>query len=207
MPDEQTPVDSDAARHLASLAAGYSPENPLYVLAIGVITNVASALLLAPEIAENIVIVWLGGHGHHYPHNDECNCRQNVAASRVVFDSKARLVQFPCMGVVDVLSITEPDLRFWLQGKNALCDYLIHQTVEEANRYAKGRPWSRIIWDISTVAWLLDTERKAVFDRVEPRPIAQYDHHYSFTPTRPPMNYVYELKRDRVFEAMIGSIT
>ena len=32
--------------------------------AIGAITNVASALLLEPELANRIVVVWLGGHPH-----------------------------------------------------------------------------------------------------------------------------------------------
>ena len=57
LPDEQTPVASDAAKHLTELAMRYSPENPLYVVAIGAITNVASALLMKPEIADNIVVV------------------------------------------------------------------------------------------------------------------------------------------------------
>ncbi|GHV62016.1 hypothetical protein AGMMS49587_07680 [Spirochaetia bacterium] len=38
----------------------YSEDNPLYVIAIGTITNVASALLIKPEIKDRIVIIWLG---------------------------------------------------------------------------------------------------------------------------------------------------
>jgi hypothetical protein len=202
LPDEKTPVESAAARNLAHLAAQYTPENPLYVLTIGAITNVASALLMAPAIAKNIVVVWLGGHAWHYHHNKEFNCYQDVAAARVVFDSEAPLVQLPCMGVVDQLRTTKPELMHWLGGKNALCDYLVNHTIEEAEAYAKGKPWSRVIWDISTVAWLLDSEKKAVLDLAQPRPIIQYDHHYSFSPDRPQMNYVYEIHRDKVFEEM-----
>ena len=47
LPDESTPVVSDAASHLAGLAQEYTSEKPLYVVAIGAITNVASALLMA----------------------------------------------------------------------------------------------------------------------------------------------------------------
>ena len=32
--------------------------DPLYVLCLGAPTNVANALLIAPEIAANIVVVW-----------------------------------------------------------------------------------------------------------------------------------------------------
>lgn len=202
LPDEQTPVMSDAVRDLVRCAQEYSAQNPLYVLAIGAITNVASALLAAPEIADKIVIVWLGGHAYHFVHNKEFNCMQDVAAARVVFDSAAPLVQLPCGGVVDALTATEPELRHWLGGKNALCDYLAEHTVQEAESYARGKPWSRVIWDVSAVAWMLDTGCEAVLDRAERRPIPQYDHHYSFSPARPLLNYVYQVRRDRVFEDM-----
>ena len=51
LPDESTPVSSPAAAHLAEMASGYSPERPLYVVAIGAITNVASALLMTVGFA------------------------------------------------------------------------------------------------------------------------------------------------------------
>ena len=60
LPSEGEPVPSPAAEHLARLAAAYTPERPLYVVAIGAITNVASALLLDPSIRDKVVIVWLG---------------------------------------------------------------------------------------------------------------------------------------------------
>ena len=59
----------------------YTPEKPLYVLAIGAITNVASAILKNPEIIDRIVIVWLGGNALHWPENKEFNLYQDVAAA------------------------------------------------------------------------------------------------------------------------------
>ena len=52
LPDEKTPVESEAADFMATLANDYSPENPLYIVAIGAITNVASAILKNPKMAE-----------------------------------------------------------------------------------------------------------------------------------------------------------
>lgn len=200
LPDERTPVDSPAARDLVRRAAAHTPEAPLYVLAIGAITNVASALLLDPSIAGSIVIVWLGGHALHWPDTREFNMCQDVAAARVVFGSGAALVQLPCMGVVDQLRTTEPELIRWLRGRNALCDYLVDNTVAEAERYAAGKPWSRVIWDISVVAWLLDESGSWMRDEVIPAPIPQYDHHYSFDPRRHPICCVRAIDRDAVFE-------
>ena len=59
LPDEKTPVDSEAAQDLIRLAMQRPDDSPLYVLAIAAITNVASALLMQPEIADKIVVVWL----------------------------------------------------------------------------------------------------------------------------------------------------
>ena len=87
LPAAKTPVDSPAAADLCHRAMGYSPEKPLYVAAIGAITNVASALLMQPEIADRIVVIWLGGNALHWHDNQEFNIRQGVAAARVVFYS------------------------------------------------------------------------------------------------------------------------
>ena len=87
LPDEGTPVPSPAAEDLARRAMGYSPEAPLYVVAIGALTNIASALLLEPAIAQRITLVWLGGNAWDWPDNQEFNAFQDVAADRVVFGS------------------------------------------------------------------------------------------------------------------------
>ena len=85
LPSETEPAVSDAAKDLAERAMEYSEEHPLYVVAIAAITNVASALLLNPEIKNRIVLVWLGGNSIHWPNNREFNLYQDVAAARIVF--------------------------------------------------------------------------------------------------------------------------
>ncbi len=120
LPDENTPVDSPAASHLVELAKAYSPEHPLYVVAIGAITNVASALLLEPQIAENIVLVWLGGHARHFSDTAEFNMVQDIAAARVVFGCGVPLVQLPCAGVVSAFTISRQELEHYLIGHGAL---------------------------------------------------------------------------------------
>lgn len=207
LPDETTPVASDAASHLATLAREYSPERPLYVLAIGAITNVASALLMQPDIAPNIAVVWLGGHAPFWPNTREFNMAQDVAAARVVFGGGAPVVQLPCMGVVDHLTVTEHELTYWLGGKNPLADYLCRNTIEEAERYARGTAWSRVIWDVSAVAWLLDKGDRYVRDRVVPAPIPEYDHHYGQDFTRHPIRQVWQVSRDALFTDLFAALT
>jgi len=204
LPDEKTPVESDAARDLVKRALEHSPENPLYVLAIGAITNVASALLLKPEIKNNIVIVFLGGNAAFWPPNPEFNLMQDVAAGRVVFGSGAPLVQLPCMGVVSHLTTTEPELRHHLKEKSPIGDYLYGITCKEVNEYGGGRAWSRVIWDISTVAWLLSDD--FVLDALAPAPVPTYDHGYVHDPRRHLMKIAYYVNRDLIFADLFNKL-
>ncbi len=137
MKNETEPVISDAADDLINRAENYSMDSPLYVIAIGAITNIASALLLKPEIKEKIVVVWLGGNKHDFDHTAEFNMMQDIASARIVFGCGVPLVQLPCSGVVDDFKTTGPELDFWLKGKNKLCDYLLSNTIDEAETYAR----------------------------------------------------------------------
>ena len=206
MDDENTPVITDAAKDLAERVNDYSPENPLYVIAIGAITNVASAILLNPKMAENAVVVWLGGHAHHYPHTREFNMYQDIAAARVVMKSGVPLIQLPCVGVVSNFQLSKPELEYWLIGKNSLADYLAKNAIEEAESYAKGKPWTRVIWDVTAVAWLLNDENKFMESDIVPTRIPKYDDHYDEEYEGHPMRYVYNIKRDRLMEDMINKI-
>ncbi|MCL2093781.1 MAG: nucleoside hydrolase [Treponema sp.] len=196
--NERDPVDSPSARALAELALGYTEERPLYCVAIGAITNVASAILLQPEIINRMVVIWLGGHAHHWPDTAEFNMRQDVAAARVVFGSGIAVVQLPCMGVVSELRTSGPELEHHLRGKNSLSNYLLDTTAAQALEDEKIPTWTRVIWDVSAVGWLLDDDTY-MEDYLCPSPIPQYDHHYSFDPARHPIRYVYRVHRDKLF--------
>ena len=176
------PVDSPAARDLIGRAK--ASDETLYVAALGAITNVASALAMAPEIAEKIVVIWLGGQPQWAQSAKEFNLMQDVPAVRVVIESGVPLLMIPCMNVASLLTTAEDELRAKLGGRNALCDFLLSNvfpafTDPEAafahlkldrKGYLIGRndyedayldlfktehiSWSRIIWDISTIAFL-----------------------------------------------------
>ena len=206
LPDENTPVISDAANHLAKLADSYSPENPLYIVAIGAITNVASAILINPNIAENCVVVWLGGHAHHYCHTREFNMFQDVAAARVVMGSGVPFVQLPCQGVVTDFRLSRPELEYWLCGKNELADYLAKNAIEEAENYASGKPWTRVIWDVTAVAWLLNDGNRFMKSRLTATPLPTYDNLYSLRPDSNLMRYVYQIERDALMEDLINKL-
>ncbi len=203
--DETTLIESQAADFMASLSDQYSPENPLYIVAIGAITNVASAILKNPAMKENCVVVWLGGHAAWEDYGaSEFNMKQDIAAARVVFGCGIPVVQLPCKGVVDRFATSKYELQHWLKGKNQLCDYLYTNTVEEADSYAKGKPWTRVIWDVTAVAWLLNDNNRFMYSRLIPSPVPEYDGKYSYNENRHFINYVCDINRDALFEDLFS---
>lgn len=204
--DENVAVLSPAVDHLIKLALEYSPENPLYVVALGAITNIASALIKEPKIAENIVIVWLGGHATYYKDTLEFNMREDFASARVVFKSASPLIQLPCMGVTDRLATTKHELAYYLKDKGALNDYLYRHTVEEAESYALNKPWSRVIWDISAVLYFLIEEGKGLDSIVVPAPMPEYSGQYSYNENNKPIKIVTYISRDLSFEILFNTL-
>ena len=205
LPSEEEPEDSPAARDLVARVMERNDDNPLYVVAIGAITNIASAILMEPGIIEKMVVVWLGGNAREWKDDREFNALQDVAADRVVFGSGVPVVQLPCMGVVSAFSTTGPELEYWLRGKNKLCDYLIDNTLEEVQLCGQSGCWSRVIWDVTAVAWLLD--ESFMEERYEHRPIPQYDHKWSVDRTGHFIKYVYGINRDRIFADLFQKLS
>jgi purine nucleosidase len=147
------PERSPAALDLVARAMAAPDDDPLYVVAIGAITNIASAMLIEPEIIRKIVVVWLGGNPHALPHTTEFNLMQDVPAARLIFDSGVPFVHMPCLGVASHLLTTKAELAETLAGCNAICDFLYQRFCEyNADHFA----WGKEIWDVATIAYLLD---------------------------------------------------
>jgi purine nucleosidase len=146
------PVASAAATDLIARAAA-DDQSPLYVVAIGAPTNVASALLMAPEIAERVVVVWLGGHAGYWHQALEFNLMQDPHASRVLLDSGVPLVRVPCFPVTSQLCTTEAEVDRFVKGRGPIGDYL-SETYSACYDDHTGR--SRAIWDMGPIAWLVD---------------------------------------------------
>jgi purine nucleosidase len=159
------PVDSPAVRHLIERALAHDSDDPLYVVAIGCPTNVASALLIEPEIARHIVVTWTSG----YPTtcsavNYSFNLEQDMLASQVLFASGVALVYLPGFHIAAQLRLSLPEVENWVKGQGAIGDYLHHLFTHNplfpflglghGSEALFGRTW--VIWDLINVAWLLN---------------------------------------------------
>lgn len=205
--NETTPVISEAAQKICELSKNYSEEKPLYVVAIGAITNVASALLMHPEIKDKIVVVWLGGHSRDYSDTKEFNMQQDIAATRVVMESGVAFVQLPCYGVVDVFRVSSLEYREFFKGKNQLCDYLVSVVEQEVSTYVESEIWTRVVWDVTAVAWLLNDGERFMKQRVEDVVLPGYDFKYAEKLEGKKMTYVYRIKRDPLLIDLVKKLT
>ncbi|MBE6589497.1 MAG: nucleoside hydrolase [Ruminococcaceae bacterium] len=202
--DKKTAVESDAADNMINTVM--NSEEPVIIVAIGAITNVASALIKCPDLAKKTAVVWLGGHALHYWHNEEFNFRQDVPAAQVVFDSGIPLVQVPCCGVCTEFRTTVPELKYYLEGKNELCDYLVSNVEKECEGYSKFgvHTPSRIIWDVTAAAVLICPKN---CDMVTiPRPVISSDGLFSVNNARPHYIYVRSLDRDRIYGDLFNKL-
>ncbi len=156
---EDEPVDSEAAQ--AIIEAAHASDDPLYVAVLGAPTNVASALLLDPSIAEKIVVIFVAGYPSASREVDESfNLLQDRDASRVIFERSGPLVYIPGYQVSEVLSLSFPESERYLAGKGQLGEAL-HQLMasrmESDGPATPGNRW--VMWDMAPIAWLLDPQR------------------------------------------------
>ena len=79
--------------------------------------------------------------------------------------------------------------------------------MDEVKSYAEGRVWSRVIWDVTTIGWLLNDNGHFMQEKLIPTPIPQYDHHYSQSCSRVLCKYVYHINRDALFGDLFNHLT
>ena len=145
------PVTSPAATDLVRRAV--EADAPLFVVTIGAPTNVASALLMEPDIADRIVVVWLGGNPGYWYRAVEFNVEQDINASHVLLDSGVPLVHIPCRNVTEHLRTTQAEIDRFVRGSGAIGDYLADiYAAHFADHFAR----SKVLWDLGAVAWLVN---------------------------------------------------
>ena len=192
--DISKPEVSPATDDMIKKALAHSPENPLYVVAVGAITNIANAILLKPEITKNIVVVWLGGHAYNWPNTKEFNMMQDKEATNVVLNSGVAFVQYPCMGVVSQFTTTVPEMELYLSGYNDISSYLLEIFKDY---HSDHFTWSKVLWDMTTIAYLINSDWTP--SQLVHAPMVTPFDTYSFDDNRHLIRMVYHINRDAIF--------
>ena len=78
------PIKSEASEMIIDLAK--TGDKPLYILGIGCPTNIASAMITAPEIINDIVVLWTSAYPSVSPHYNgaSLNLVQDPISSRLI---------------------------------------------------------------------------------------------------------------------------
>lgn len=186
-------LPAPAVDDLIDRARAGSSDDPLYVIAIGAISNVASALLRAPDIIDRTVVVWLGGHALEWRNQAEFNLRQDVGGVQVLFDSGVPLVNVPCMGVTSHLASTVPEIERYVEPCGEIGRFLAMRFKQYSDDHLG---WAKEIWDMAAVGWVLDPDWAPSV--LVPTPIVTELRTYSFDASRHPMRYVTQIRRNPI---------
>ena len=156
--DEQSPQDSAGARLIIEESQLASTADPLYVAFLGPLTDMASAILLDPDVVRRpVVVIWIGGTGYgglEKHHGIEFNLSNDINAANVVYGSGITLWQVP-QNVYSQVSVSYAELEEKIGGTSELADYLIRQMVEWNNAYWPEPIESRSLGDSPAVSLML----------------------------------------------------
>jgi len=122
MTDRQTPQKSEGADFTIERALDKDETEPLYVSYLGPITDMASAYLMEPRIANQTVTQWIGG-GWWPTGGPEFNAGNDWLAADVIFQSDMPLIQYP-RGTYRMMWVSAADMERYVMGRGAVGDYL-----------------------------------------------------------------------------------
>lgn len=142
---------SPAARYLIEEAMR-EDEKPLYVLGLGAITNIASAIRRCPEITAKMTVIWIGGQDldagtlkQSTPKHREFNAGNDIDAANIVISSGVEFWQIPnnVYGAMHI-GLAEIQKRIYSCGKigKHLLENMLSYNLSEHAGWTAGESWS-----------------------------------------------------------------
>ena len=175
--------ENEASRFIVEEALREDPL-PLYVVCLGGLTNVATALLMEPKIADRFTCIWIGG-GTYPTGSQEFNLLQDIPAANIVFGSRLNLWQVP-NSTYGLMKISLAELQVKVRPHGEIGRYLFDQLVELNDDYGESLSWpAGEMWclgDQPTVTLLLMADQFMEYD-VIPAPLFSRDMFYVPCPT------------------------
>ena len=185
------PSESEGVDFIVRKAMASTPNDPLWVIGLGAATDIASAYLKEPRIADRIVVFW--HFRTRWP--EKCwnfNVIGDVRAARIVFHSDLAFVLFD----------TGTYLRCPMEESQTYCQY------GELGRYLheyrfKSRGFQRSnkgFFDLGDIASLIDPDL-AKWEVVK-CPEVNWDLAYQFTGKKGSILRCYSINRDETFQLL-----
>jgi inosine-uridine nucleoside N-ribohydrolase len=194
-------VWTPAAEAIVDLAK--SGDTPLYIAAMGCVTNISAALWRAPDIRDRIVVVWTSAYPSHAPHSvrPSLNLVQDIPASRALFDSGVPLVYLPGYHVGAQLKISLPEMERFVAPRGAigalLHDLYVNNPLHRMFALSDTARRTWVIWDMICIAWLLNPDWVPTF--LTTSPVLTDDLHWQKDPERHLIREAHDIQRDEIF--------
>ncbi len=182
LPDAKTPVVSAGADLIVEECLREDPRR-LYIAFFGPLTDMATALMLHPEIAErDVTVIWIGGssydratHPRYWP---EFNLVNDLVAANIVFSSAIDVWQIP-MSVYLQMAVTYAELVDKVAPHGEIGRYLAQQLFDWNAKYVQQAMEYRSLGDSPAVGVLLNPYCGEFETR--PAPNFRWDASYDFS--------------------------
>lgn len=144
---------------------------PLFLLAMGPLTDVALALRRNPAVAERAVLVWVGG-GRYPEGTHEANCVRDIRAAQEVFASGMKIWQIPS-GAYKKMRMPLSAIRRRVAPAGALGQHLMGQLerfregMEAKASWIQSESW--VMGDMAAVVVLLAEMKDCWHEQPAPR--------------------------------------
>jgi len=163
MLDDGAPIDSPAARLIIEHARAATPQDPLYVFTLGAVTNVASAIRLAPDIVPNLRLwsIMLKYDEASGWRREEFNANNDQNAVDVLFSTPGLDLTIMTATASRQLKFSRAEVDEKLANRSDLGRFLVAHWDDFVGRmtwnnetWTKDRSW--IMFDVALVEALLD---------------------------------------------------
>ena len=147
---------SAAAYEIIKHAKDRDSQNKLTIVALGALTNVASALYIAPEIEDKIRLYWLGTSYDFEKgilSRNDFNCVMDIQALDLLLFSKVEMHIIP-VSVASKMVLDFEETKDHLMDLHPLGEFLVRRWE---NHLDGGRS-ERVIWDLTLISGIIHPE-------------------------------------------------
>ncbi|UZR92405.1 nucleoside hydrolase [Chondrinema litorale] len=144
------PADSAAAQLIITETRSFTRNHPnekLTVICLGALTNIASAIALAPEIVNNIEVYALGGKyfsDKSIWDKDEFNVRRDFNAFNFMLNTENLALHIMPINILYDFVFKQSEVTKRLSGKGAVWNYLVARWKTNAPNHE-----NRVFWDLA----------------------------------------------------------
>lgn len=204
--DLKTPRPSPGVDFIIESSKGFSPNNRLAVLAVGAVTDVASAILKDPTIVERIQVVDMGLRA--WPAGgDDFNVLNDVKAMQVIMDSDVPVTIGSAPVCAESLGLTLDQARHMLGDRGPIGKWLLEEFEAWYFRFVKPMrkddfSRAKVIWDNVVLAYVLGMTTHKSYPRPRLSETATFEH----APTAKTITWITDIDEKRMWADFLSKL-